>query len=99
MNSVEISLTPVPPVDDTGIHQLEYIDREHWFTVCVGQFKRIHNISEIKPGDKFISVTERTMNQTPMLWELEKITHDAYLKIKGHKGSYAWWNCYRMIEG
>ncbi len=98
MNPVQIPIHPLPPVDDTEIHQLEYVDRDNWSTVCIGEFKRIHEISEVKPGDKIVSTNIIGAKENKfVLMEIERI-RGTHLKMKSRDGFYAFWNCYLMVN-
>ena len=104
MEAVEIKHQPF--FNDTEVHQMEFVHIDRRKVVCIAEFQRIQNISEVKIGDKFICVLNRPfqhwfpapwIEKIPILWEVDRISSNFYLVVKNH-GSFAFWNCFRMIN-
>ena len=86
-----------------GIQQIEYVDREHWNTVCVAEFVPVTKLEDVQPGDKIVvPKTEkycgwlRNHNGTlyPVLFTVEYL-FDIRCKIK-NMGSFAYDVCFKM---
>lgn len=89
--------------DNSSIQQIKYIDLWESMNLQTGRFEKIQDISEVRPGDKFVHITERTKGFAAILHRLEGISHNYYLVSQGRDSTgdrlYNWENCYRMIEG
>lgn len=83
----------------TTIKELEYIDREHWSTVCIAEFSPITSLAEVAVGDFFI-VPEKYLDQKtklPVLLRAAAIAKPFHIRTS-RNGSHAFDLCWKMIN-